>query len=125
MRVECVRSTLLPEHILRNEIILIVRLRHHVFLVRSLVTECIIVLRMTLIDPANLEPVLIRFPLIVVALIKLGPIHLGLLIRNVVIRRTFIKSTLRIDKSLLPLIFVLVYAYIDPSCILTLILLVR
>lgn len=78
---------------------------------------------MTLIHPPNLEPVLIRFPLVIMALIKLSTIHLRLLVGNGMIHRTFIKAALRIHKSLLPLVFIFIYADINPSSILTLILL--
>jgi len=58
-----------------------------------------------------------------VALVEFGTIHLGLLlvgqVGSLVIRATLIKSTtLRIDKPLLPLILIFIYAYINPSSIL-------
>lgn len=98
-------------------------LSHHVLLVGGRGAEGVVVLLMPLVHPAHLQPILIRFSLVVVALVEFGTIHLGLLlvgqVGSLVIHATLIKSTtLRIHKPLLPLILIFIYAYINPSGIL-------
>ena len=126
VHVEGVGSILLrraTKHIFRNQIVLVVvvSLSHHVLLVGGGGAEGVVVLLMPLVHPAHLEPVLIRFSLVVVALVEFGTIHLRLLVGQVglVIHTTLLKTTtLRIYKPLLPLVLIFVYAYINPSSIL-------
>lgn len=123
MHVYCMWTILLTKHVFRYQVVLIVRRAHLVKLVGGGTSECVIVLWVSLRNPPNLKPILVSFPLVVMTLIELCSIHESLLVRHVclidarLLHRLLVQWLL-VVKPLLPLVLVLVYAYVYSSVIL-------